>query len=187
MSNLKLAIVLGFTFMFIAGLAVGRSPGGIPSLRAPKAEAQRSWLGNELRLTAPQQEQMKTIWSNPAITRPDLPKQFHDCDHQRDEAIQNLLSPEQKLQFEQIKRDHDAKVAALTADRNQAMRDAEDETRLMLSEDQRKKYDEILKAHGHHFLQRRPPVRRGGRPEADPSSSGHKDRDAHVAPDTKSL
>lgn len=166
MSNLKLVILLGFVFMFVAGLAVGR---------APKTEPQKdkdhgkSWLGNELHLTPDQQKQMKAIWSSPEVTRPDIGKLCRDTDRQRDQAVLKLLTPEERQQFDQIKKDHDAKIAALFAEREQAMRDAEEKTRQMLTDEQRKKYEEILKAHGHHFGPQHP-VHHHTRPTTGPSA-----------------
>ncbi|HEV2687716.1 MAG TPA: hypothetical protein VGV35_04155, partial [Bryobacteraceae bacterium] len=57
-------------------------------------------------------------------------------------------------------------------EKSQAMRDAEDKTRLILSEEQRKKYDEILKAHGHHgppIMRRRPRGNPGPGPQTTSS------------------
>jgi hypothetical protein len=154
MSNLKLVILLGFVLIFAAGITVGRSP----SLKEqPQTKGhEHSWLSNQLHLSSPQEAQMKTIWSDPSITRPDLPKLCREADHQRDEAIRNMLTPDERAKYDQIQRDHDATIAAIFGEKSQAMRDAEEKTRMILSDEQRKKYDEILKAHGHHG----PPVRR---------------------------
>jgi len=158
-SNLKLVILLGFVLIFAAGITVGRSPAlkDQPQLKGPGHE--HSWLSNQLHLSSQQEAQMKSIWSDPSITRPDIPKLCREADHQRDEAIRDMLTPDERAKYEQIQREHDATIAAVFAEKSQAMRDAEDKTRLMLSEEQRKKYDEILKAHGHHG----PPVRRRAR------------------------
>ncbi|HEX4793778.1 MAG TPA: hypothetical protein VH370_08305 [Humisphaera sp.] len=164
MSNLKLAIVLGFALMFIAGLAVGRSPADNRETPAMSPQRpQHSWLGNQLHLSAEQEKQMKAIWSSTAVTRPDLPKQFHECDKDRDQAILDLLTPEQRQQFDRIQLDHKDRVEQLNSERSQSMRDAEDQTRQILSEDQRKKYDDILKAHGHHGPPRNAMVHRRAR------------------------
>jgi hypothetical protein len=159
-SNVKLMILLGFVLMFAAGMTVGRSP----ALKEPPPLKghEHSWLSNQLHLSSQQEAQMKTIWSDSSITRPDIPKLCREADHERDQSIRNLLTPQEREKYDQIQREHDATIAAIFSEKNQAMRDAEDKTRLILSEEQRKKYDEILKAHGHHG----PPARRRPRPNS---------------------
>jgi Spy/CpxP family protein refolding chaperone len=163
-NRLKTAIVLGFTLMFIAGMAIGefRKP-------APRRSSSRSWLSDQLELTSEQQQRMRDIWSAAAESAPR--SRFREIDRQRDTAIDQLLSDEQKRTYAGILHDHDAQVAALRALHDQAVRDAEEKTRAILTTPQRQKFDEITRQHGHRFpapinmARRRPPSNPTTRPQ----------------------
>jgi hypothetical protein len=65
---------------------------------------------------------------------------------QRDEAIQAMLTPDQKAQFEKLTRDFADRFTRLRKDRDAAFSQAVEQTRKLLADDQRQKYDELLKA-----------------------------------------
>ena len=143
MTSLKLAIVIGFSLMFAAGLTIGRSHQ--PAL-APHQN--RSWLSGQLNLTSSQEQQMRQIWSDAAAAQGDN-RQVRELDRQRDRAIRAILTPEQRSQLDQINHDHDADVAALNAQRDRIVQEANAKTREILNDQQRVKFDEIENDHGH--------------------------------------
>jgi hypothetical protein len=142
-TSLKLAIVIGFSLMFAAGLTIGRSHQ--PAL-APHQD--RSWLSAQLNLAPSQEQQMRQIWSETAAAQRDN-RQYRELDHQRDQAIRAMLTPRQRSQLDQIIHDHDARVAALNAQRDRIVQEANAKTRDILNDQQRLKFDEIESAHGH--------------------------------------
>lgn len=148
MRGLKLAIVLGFACMFVAGVAVDRRLA--PAVAPRPQPAPSSWMARELNLSPTQQAQMHKIWADAAAKRPDLSHQFQEADRQRDDAIHALFTPEQWTQYQQILHAHSATVAALRAQAQKPIRDAEQATRQILTPEQLKKFNEILKQHGHH-------------------------------------
>lgn len=139
--------VLGISAGVVTGMLVSRlpavssaahplppmPPGGVP---APLVE--------ELQLTPDQQDKMRAIWEG---TR----DQVHDCfdeaerlQKERDEAIAAIMTPEQKAQFEKIAKTYADRYSGLERKREETFEKAVQETRKLLTEEQRKKYDAIL-------------------------------------------
>jgi hypothetical protein len=145
-SNLVLAstvlLVLG------AGVVVGRLSDHLP-MRTPNAATQeqrpRSWLVDQLKLTTDQRQKMDAIW---AATRQEFDKDFEERRAQqkdRDQAILNLLSPQQRVAYDKINNDYHAASDDLFKDRQKALQDANDQTRALLSSEQQKIYDLMSK------------------------------------------
>lgn len=148
MTGLKLAILLGFGLMFAAGLAVGRSTRLAAAVsQPPKADA--SWLAVQLNLTPKQQEQMQEIWSAALLAAPDMPARIHDLDVARDNAVDKILSPDQLKTFQQLEDARQAELTQLRAQREKIMHDAQDQTRAILDPEQQRKFDALIRAHGH--------------------------------------
>ncbi|HZL37810.1 MAG TPA: Spy/CpxP family protein refolding chaperone [Tepidisphaeraceae bacterium] len=167
MRGLKLAILLGFACMFVAGIAVGRGHKPTPTVKPAHTSGPQSWMADQLHLTPIQQDQMKKIWSDAMAHRPDLSPQFHQADQQRKDAIRGLLSDGQEAKYQQILKDHDAKIAQLRGQAEKPLRDAEDETRKILRPDQLPKFEEIVKQHAHRHGGP-PRFHRGPRPATAP-------------------
>jgi len=146
-TGLKLAILLGFGLMFAAGLAVGRA--GRMAAASQRHTADPSYLAARLNLTADQQKQMECIWSDALTKAPDMPARVHDLDVARDAAVEKDLSPEQRTTFEQLEAERDSQVTALRAERDKILHDAQDKTRAILTPDQTKIFDQIIKESGH--------------------------------------
>jgi hypothetical protein len=88
---------------------------------------------------------MRTIWE---AVRERVHQTFDDAQQlqkQRDDALVAMLSDEQKSQFEKISRDYSDRFAQLTRQREQMFQDAVRQTKELLSDEQRLKYDEILR------------------------------------------
>ena len=66
---------------------------------------------------------------------------------QRDDALIALLNTEQKAAFEKISKEYADRYAELLRQRDDEFAQAVNETRKLLDDQQRQKYDQILKSH----------------------------------------
>lgn len=180
MIRLKLAILLGFAIMFVAGLAVGRSR-QVASLAPLHSDDQLPNFRQKLELTAPQTQQIEKIWHDARGHADALTHQFHEIDRQRDDAISAMLAPDQKQQYESIQRQRDARLSTVHGEIQKIMQQAEIQTRALLTPEQQKTFDDLRKQHGHH---RGPPgMLMGGEGPPPPMGGGH--RHWHDGPDTQ--
>jgi len=161
MTKTRIMIVVCFLLAFGAGVAVGILTGGSP--RRPR---RGSWITHELNLTPTQREEMRKIWSElMGDSRRGQREQRKRLEQERNEAVKALLSPEQKLQYEELMAKYARKTKELSAEREEALRQAVERTKELLTEPQRKKYDELLKKRGERG-------RRHGRRRSDAPESG---------------
>jgi hypothetical protein len=90
---------------------------------------------------------MREIWEG---VRGKVHHTFEDAQQlqkQRDDALVAILNDEQKAQFEKISHDYADRFDQLSHARDQAFADAVEQTRKLLNEEQRRKYEQILKDH----------------------------------------
>jgi Spy/CpxP family protein refolding chaperone len=152
MTKSKLITVLAFLVVFLAGASVGMVRRHAETLPQESHDPLR-----DLNLTAPQRDQMRQIWDDVTKRRP--PREAYEkIDHERDAKIAALLSGEQKAQYDQIRRDHDAQRDALHKQWEALLHEADERMKTILTPAQQQKFDEIRKQHGH-----RPPFRGGRR------------------------
>ena len=143
MSKLKLYILAAVLIAFVAGVFIGLASGR----RNPKT-AGRSQLARELNLTATQRDQMRTIWSEGLRNARQLQKKERQAlKKQRDSAIESLLTESQKAGFQAIAADFEKKSNALGAQYKALFQQAVTETKEILSEKQRLKYEDLIKAY----------------------------------------
>jgi Spy/CpxP family protein refolding chaperone len=144
----KAVVIVGFIIAFTAGLVVG-----IESLRTsadppPRSNHHRGWLAAELGLSSEQQEQLKEIWSKTAERGGrDREERRRQLFRQRDEAIVDLIRPEDKPRYEAILKNHADKLAALDSEWRSSFRNAVEQTKQILTPEQRAKYEQLLKHH----------------------------------------
>jgi len=140
---------LGLSAGVVAGMLVSRLPAamsGAGQRTALPTSAISGSLSEQLGLDSQQQLQMRQIWENVHAQVQDCFLRAQDLQKQRDDAIIELLTPDQKAKFEEIsKRFHDRDVK-IKDDREQILAQAVAKTDGLLSEAQRKKYHEILKS-----------------------------------------
>lgn len=166
MTKTRLLLTVCFCAAFAAGVAAGlawpRRHG-----RPPRG----SLIANELGLTAEQREHMRQIWSGAMdALRGQHSKQRRELREQRDAAIVGLLTQEQKVRYDRIRSEYEAEMEAIGKAREAAFEDAVERTKQILTEPQRKKYEEMLK-------KRRPGRRHwGGRRRRDGFSKDTKHR-----------
>jgi Spy/CpxP family protein refolding chaperone len=148
---LVILTVLAIGAGVVAGMVVSRLPAaatGAPNggAASPASTAPQSALAEELHLSSRQSEQMRQIWEG---VRDKVRSSYENAERlqrQRDEGIQALLTPEQKAKFEKLTQDYSDRFTALRRDRDAAFAQAVEQTRKLLADDQRQKYDELLKA-----------------------------------------
>ncbi|HRU06160.1 MAG TPA: periplasmic heavy metal sensor [Candidatus Brocadiia bacterium] len=169
MSKTTRWVVLGcFVAAFAAGVAAG-----VALFPPPAPPPPGSWLTHELDLTPEQRTQMRQIWSGVmGGGRGQRHVERQALEKERDEAIQALLTEEQKARYDEVMKSFSAKVAAQAEERKKAFDDAVESTKKILNEKQRAKYEEILKQRGGRGRRGPPgpPPDDGGGPEPPPPS-----------------
>lgn len=141
--------VLGLSAGVVAGMLVARFPAspdrGSEEAAGHGSPALSAALVDQLALTPEQQDKMRVIWEGVRGDVQQCFQQAQDLQKQRDNAVLAILSDEQKSKFQKISIDYANRFDTLTHQREQAFQKAVDQTRGLLSEDQRGKYDQILK------------------------------------------
>lgn len=140
-NRILLLVIVCFLAAFAAGLAVGLVAG-------PPADRPRhhSWLMTELKLTPQQQEQMGKIWSEVMEgSGRQHGEQRRAAGEERDKAIVGILTPQQQPKYDQIQQDYARKLAELSQQRKGAFDQAVERTKQILTPEQAKLYEELLK------------------------------------------
>ncbi len=144
MNKTKLIILISFIVAFAAGVSVG-----LVVERTGRTPRGRSILTRELNLTSEQRDQMQKIWEETVGPLRRLQhEQRQKFQKEREEAMLNLLSPEQREQLEKINEAHSLSMEKFAQHRKDLFDEAQEKTKKILSEDQQKKYEEILKDRG---------------------------------------
>jgi Spy/CpxP family protein refolding chaperone len=138
--------IIAFLLALGAGALLGVNIG-----RTVPPHGRHSWMAEELSLTPQQQGQMREIWSQAMQkTDPSFGERRHALLRERDEAIAELISPEQQAAYDKIIADYEIKKEALDQERSKTFQDAVERTKRILDDSQRRKYEEILKNDSHH-------------------------------------
>lgn len=170
-SSTKILMVAAVILATGAGALVGVAASR-PQAPAPK-RPEGSWLAQELRLTPEQQDQMRTIWAHATNTGEDFAERRSALEKERDDALQALLSPTQREEYQQIRDQYTQKVGEVRKDREKVMAAAVEQTKQILSAEQRAKYEELLKRRG---------ARRRGHNRPDSQDSSLRGRPAESQP-----
>jgi Spy/CpxP family protein refolding chaperone len=138
-------LLIGLTVVALsAGVVAGVLASRLPTSQPPVGPEQTP-LAAELNLSPEQQAQMKEIWEG---VRSHVHQSFDEAQKlqkQRDDALVAILSDQQKAQFEKISKDFAGRFDRISSDRDRSFREAVEKTKKLLNDEQRKKYDEILK------------------------------------------
>jgi Spy/CpxP family protein refolding chaperone len=152
----KLVVIIGFAVAFAAGLTVGMKSqqASIASPAAPASPTSRpsgprhgGWMTSELNLTPQQQEQLDKIWSDSRSKMHDMDDKRRQLRADRDEAFIALLSPENKIKYDEAVTKYKEQSAAIDAAMRKNFEDSVARTKEVLTADQRAKYDEWLSHH----------------------------------------
>ena len=144
-------VIFGFAFLLAlaagvaAGVLVTRYVGSITSPPPPSGVSANPTL-DDLQLTDVQRAQIQKIWEGVKETSD---RSYHDATQLQihfDEKVQRLLTPEQMSEYQQYYKEYQQQFFKLQNDREAAVKKAIIQTKTLLSEDQRQKYDVILKS-----------------------------------------
>jgi Spy/CpxP family protein refolding chaperone len=151
MSRAKLVILSAFVLVLVAGVMVGRLWARLPMQghAPPPTDRSPSWLADELQLTPEQRQQMDAIWADVRQKNEQKLERRRSLDHERDQAIEELLGPEQWAAYGRLMDEFRLKHAAVDKERETLFRDANERSVALLNGDQKKKWDQ-LRAQPHH-------------------------------------
>lgn len=155
----KLIVILGFLISFAAGMVIGTRTHGLldqsnaaptrPPTTTPSDRRTRGgWLSQELGLSVEQRSQLDKIWSAMASKggndHEDLRREYRS---ERDTAIADLVPAARLGEYDQIINTYQDRLAALETESREAYQHAVEQTRQILTAEQRLRYEEILKKH----------------------------------------
>lgn len=141
MTKAKTMVCICFVLAFAAGVCVG-----LLVSRSASGPRSGSWLSRELDLTREQREQMRQIWSEVMRASGERQRERRDTlQKERDEAISALLTNEQEREYEQLMEQYARKHQELSQERRKRFEETVEKTKQILTESQRKKYEELLK------------------------------------------
>lgn len=141
----KVILLVALLLVFAAGTSLGML------MRTKAMTPPPSEMAERLKLTDDQQAEMKKIWSETATAMRELSRQQADqrslLREHRDQALQDLLTPEQRQKYELIGQEYSRGMEGLSQQREKLLRDAQAKTRQILTPDQVAGYDEWVKQH----------------------------------------
>lgn len=134
--------------VFVSGVAVG-----VVGRRAFQPNRFQSVLVEELDLTPDQRRQIQQIWSSVAENHAPVPMaELEKADAERWQAIDRLLTPQQRTQYALIQQRFEARMQELDQGNRERVARAEEQTRQLLTPAQREKYERLLARPTHHFF-----------------------------------
>lgn len=146
MSRTKVVILAAFVLVLGAGVVAGRLWARLPGAVTPEGRSP-SWLADQLNLTSEQRQQMDAIWAEAKQKLDQKVERRRSLDHERDQAIADLLGPEQWAAYGRLVDDFRAKRNEVDKERFALIRDANERSRALLAEGQRKTWDQIRQSH----------------------------------------
>jgi Spy/CpxP family protein refolding chaperone len=162
----KVVVILGFCLSFAAGLVIGwrahkpGSPiaatisdltgGGHPHSTTQPGNGPRrgstGWWQSELGLTADQRTKMDHIWSSLASkARNERDERRREYRRERDTSIADLVPASQLGEYDRIIDTYNERIAGLDRESRDAYETAVEETKQILTADQRTRYEDLLK------------------------------------------
>ena len=142
--------------VFVSGVAVG-----VVGRRAFQPNRFRSVLVEELDLSPDQRRQIQQVWSEVAEKHTPVPmEEMAKADAERREAIDQLLTPQQRTRYAQIQQHFEDRMQGLDQGNRARIARAEEQTRQLLTPAQREKYERLLARPTHDFFYLRTPTTR---------------------------
>lgn len=179
MTRSRIIVVLLFIVAFGAGLSVAKVFHREPAAndRGP------SMLSRELNLTEKQREEMFTIWDNIYKTGSDERTERRELSRKRSESIAALIPADKQEELTRINDDYNRLMQELMTQGRERYTQAVEETKSILTNDQRKKYEEILARREQQRRGRGGADRNGA--ERGSSDRGEPDRSSNRRPSGK--
>jgi Spy/CpxP family protein refolding chaperone len=104
-----------------------------------------NWIDDQLNLTSDQKQKMDAIWDQ---TRKKMQAIFdgrHTMESDRDQAILQLLTPDQRAEYQKINDQFHARRDEQFKERNKLIQEANEASRALLDDSQQKKWDALTK------------------------------------------
>ena len=140
----RFIIVIAFVLALAGGVAAGMLGVRMSSHQVPASTSAAPALAAQLQLTGDQQQQIRTIWEHVQQVASESTEEAKSLDRTRQNKLLELLTDEQKERFKPIDQEYRNGYVALMARRERVMGDAIEQTRQLLTDSQRKKYDALL-------------------------------------------
>jgi Spy/CpxP family protein refolding chaperone len=157
----KFVVILGFILSFAAGMVIGskgvlvsEAPAN-PTPSSPTTQSSRDgggrrspsgYLTAELGLSPEQRDRLDKIWSAVAKAN-DQDDRRRGYRRERDEAIADLVPPERLGDYDRVIEHYQNRVEALEQTSREAYRTAVEQTKQILTPEQRARYEALLKRH----------------------------------------
>jgi len=139
-------VVAGLLASRLPASSSGKNDSAPPAPPLPPGGSLEKSLAEELQLSADQREQMRGIWEGVRDRMHQAFDEANDLQRQRDERLVGILSSdEQRAQFAKISKEFAEKYNQLARERDEAFNAAVEKTKKLLSDEQRTKYEQILK------------------------------------------
>jgi len=186
----KVVLVIGFVVAFCAGLVSGLAVRGREALARPAAGASAATrpagqggpgglLATELGLTAEQRERMNKIWGDSTRRlRHQQDQRRSQFRREREEAIAALIRPEDRERYDGVMKAHAERMADLERELRASWQTGVEETRKILTPEQRTKYEDFLKRREADRATGRDRGERGGDRDRDHDQQQEKNRRA---------
>jgi Spy/CpxP family protein refolding chaperone len=155
MNLAKVVILIAFALVLSAGVVVGRLWARLPDVSAtvtppatmPSHQGSPSWLADQLKLTPEQRQQMDALWADTKAKRDLNLERRRQLDQQRNQAIADLLGPEQWQAYGRLIDDFHERATEIDKERMNLIHDANDRSRALLNDEQKKKWDQMRQPH----------------------------------------
>jgi Spy/CpxP family protein refolding chaperone len=134
-----------------AGVVVGRLSARLAAeVPPPPPDHTPSWLADQLNLSADQQQKMDAIWADVKQQMNGEGEKHRELDRERDDAIRDLLSDEQQVEYQEIYDIYRQKRQEMEKTRDALIKSAEDRSRALLNDSQKARWDQMAKdMHAH--------------------------------------
>jgi Spy/CpxP family protein refolding chaperone len=156
----KFIVILGFILAFAAGMVIGSrralvpeaptsptpSATSAPSAKGPDRRGPGGWLSSELGLSDAQRKSLDGIWSAVAKAN-DQDERRRNYRRERDEAIAHLVPPERLDEYDSVINIFTDRIDALERSSREAYESAVEQTKQILTPEQRVRYEDLLKRH----------------------------------------
>ena len=148
-------IIIGFTFALAlaagvaAGVLVTRYVGSFTTSTTTPSTGSGIPANpslDDLQLTDSQRFRIQKIWEGVKETSDQSYRAANQLQRNFDDKVQHLLTPDQMTQYREYYKEYQQQWFKLQNDRDGAVKKAIEETKTLLSDDQRQKYDVILKS-----------------------------------------
>ena len=135
-----------FAIAFALALAAGVAAGVLATRFSSFQVAPPPSTLEDLQLTGAQRGQIQKIWEGVKELSDQSYDQANQLQQHLNQKTQALLTPEQKDQYAGFYKEYQRQFLKLQSDRDAAVKKAIEDTKTLLSDDQRQKYDVILKS-----------------------------------------